>query len=145
MLVDANILLYAVDATSAHHHPAAEWLVEAMNGPRRVALTWSTIGAFLRIATHPRVFAQPLSGSAAADHVEQWLSRDQVWIPAATERTAALLQAVVRRHGVTGNLVTDAQLVAIAVEHGLSIVSADSDFARFPEIAWDNPLSSTSP
>lgn len=140
MIVDANVLLYAVDSTSAHHAPAVAWLEHALNGDRRVGLPWQTLGAFLRISTHPRVSASPLSASAAQDYVDQWLAASPSWVPPATERTVAAYATLARRHHVTGNLVTDAQLAALALEHGVEVVSADSDFARFPEVRWVNPL-----
>lgn len=140
MLLDANLLLYAVDSRSPQHRAAAEWLTDVLNGDRRVGLPWQSIGAFIRIITHPRVTAAPLTGPKAWDHVERWLAADPVWVPPASHRTAALLGRLVARHGITGNLVPDAQLAALAWEHGLMVHSADSDFARFPEVAWTNPL-----
>ena len=140
MLLDANVLLYAVDIESPHHEKAAGWLDDAFAGARRLALPWQTIGAFLRIATHPRLFVQPLTPVQAWRDLEQWLDAPQVWIPEAGERTARILGDLVVRLGVTGNLLTDAQLAALAIEHGIPVVSADSDFARFPEVTWINPL-----
>ena len=140
MIVDANILLYAVDESSPQHEAASDWLTAALNGDRRVGLPWQTLSAFLRIITHPRVTARPLSAAAAQDHVDSWLATDPAWIPPATERTAALYADLARAHHVTGNLVTDAQLAALALEHGVELVSADGDFARFPEVRWVNPL-----
>lgn len=140
MLLDANVLLYAVDETSDHFDAASAWLVAALNGARRVALPWQTIGAFVRIGTHPRIVDSPLTAVEAWNHVSAWLAADPVWIPPATERTASIYGELSARHGVTGNLVPDAMLAALAVEHGLTVVSADSDFARFPEVAWTNPL-----
>lgn len=139
MIVDANVLLYAVDALSPHHTASARWLADALNGDRRVALPWQTIGAFLRISTHPRAVAAPLSPADAWSYVGDWLDAPPVWVPPATERTASILGDVVRRHSIGGNLVPDAMLVAMAVEHGVPVVSADSDFARFPEVTWINP------
>jgi len=140
MLLDANLLLYAVDARSPHNGAAADWLQEVLTGDRRVGVPWQTIGAFLRISTHPRVSENPLSSHEAWAYVESWLTAGPVWIPPASERTAGVLAGLVARHGVTGNLVTDAQLAALAIEHGLVLCSADTDFARFDELRWRNPL-----
>jgi toxin-antitoxin system PIN domain toxin len=140
MLLDANLLLYAVDARSRYNAAAAEWLDGALSGDRRVGLPWQTIGAFLRISTHPRVAENPLSPSDAWRYVEAWLAADPVWVPPATERTAAVLARLIEQHDVSANLVTDAQLAALAIEHGLTVISADSDFTRFDDLSWHNPL-----
>lgn len=140
MILDANILLYAVDSDSVHHDVAARWLTEALNSDRRVGLPWQTLGAFLRIVTHPRIARSPLSGDEAQDYVDAWLAAPVSWVPPATERTVRVYGDLARRHQVTGNLVPDAQLAALALEHGVAVVSADSDFARFPEITWLNPI-----
>lgn len=140
MLVDANLLLYAVDARSPHHDPAAEWLEAVLNGDRRVGLPWQTIGAFVRIITHPRVTERPLTAERAWGYVATWLEADPTWIPPATERTAAVLVELGTRLHVTANLVPDAQLAALAIEQGLVVQSADTDFGRFPGLRWENPL-----
>ncbi|MFK5633584.1 MULTISPECIES: TA system VapC family ribonuclease toxin [unclassified Ornithinimicrobium] len=140
MIVDANVLLHAVDSGSVHHERAASWLTAALNGDERVGLPWQSLGAFVRIATHPRVTATPLSAAEAQVHVDGWLAAGPAWIPPATERTWHAFDTLARRHHVTGNLVPDAQLAALAVELGVAVVSGDSDFARFPEVRWINPL-----
>ena len=140
VLLDANLLLYSVDQDSRHHVRCAEWVSSAFGGQRRIALPWQTIGAFLRIATHPRVFARPLSVEDAWAAIEQWIAAPVCWVPAATAHTARILGDLVRRTDARGNLVTDAQLAALAIEHSLSVVSLDSDFARFPGLRWINPL-----
>jgi hypothetical protein len=140
MLLDANLLLYAVDRRSPHNSRASVWLQEVLTGDRRVGLPWQTIGAFLRISTHPRVSENPLSPQEASDYVGSWIDADPVWVPPATERTAHVLAGLVTRSGVTGNLITDAQLAALAIEHGLVLCSADTDFARFQELRWNNPM-----
>jgi toxin-antitoxin system PIN domain toxin len=145
MLVDANLLLYAVDVTSHAHAAASSWLEEALNGDRRVGLPWQTIGAFLRISTHPRFTRNPLSAHDAWAYVQAWLDADPTWIPPATERTAMVLAGLVSSVPVTANLVPDAQLAALALEHGLVVCSADTDFARFPELRWTNPLTRKQP
>jgi hypothetical protein len=141
MLVDANILLFATDEASPFHEPAADWLTERLNGSRRVGLPWQSLGAFLRISTHPRIGPRPLSPDEAWNQVEAWLGADAAWIPAPTERHAEVLRSLVLSYHLRGNAVADAQLAALAVEHGLSVCSADTDFARFREIEWENPVS----
>ncbi len=140
MLVDANILLYAVDSASRYHDRAREWLETVLNGDRPAGIPWSSIGAFLRIASHPRAARNPLDPGEAWKHVAAWLATPVAWVPPATERTAAILGRLVTEYGITGNLVPDGQLAALALEHGLTICSADSDFARFTEVRWENPL-----
>jgi uncharacterized protein len=140
MLLDANILLHATDAGSAQHQPAASLLTSLMNGTRRVALPWQTIGAFVRISTNPRVYVNPATGPEAWAWVEGWLACDVTWIPPATEATARVYGQLTGQLSVTGNLVPDAMLAALAMEHGLELWSTDTDFARFPGLRWRNLL-----
>lgn len=140
MLLDANVLLYSIDRASRHHARCAAWLSDAFSGPRRVGLPWQTVGAFLRISTHPRVFARPLLPDQAWSIVEQWLAAPNCWIPETTGATARILGQLIGDLDLRGNLITDAQLAALAIEHGVAVVSADTDFARFPGLHWVNPL-----
>lgn len=140
ILVDANLLIYATDSTSPRHAPAAAWLEDQLNGTIRVGIPWEALIAFCRIATHPRVMARPLAVSTAWAVVRDWLEAPNVWTPTATERHADVLGGLIERHQVTGNLVYDAHLAAIAIQHGLEVCTADTDFARFTEVAWRNPL-----
>ncbi len=140
MLVDANLLLYAVDERSPHHPRTAPWWREQLEGSSRVGLPWSSLGAFLRVMTNPRITQAPLNAEQAWQHVADWLASEVTWVPAPSARYAEILGGLLIRHHVAGNLVTDAQVAALAIEHGLTIYSADSDFARFPEVRWVNPL-----
>lgn len=140
MLVDANLLLYAADETSPFHRPAHDWLTERLNGSRRVGLPWQSIGAFLRLATHPRVFGDPLTPDQAWARASDWLASEVAWIPAPGPRHHEVLGDLLTRHQIRGNLVPDAQLAALALEHGLVVCSADSDFARFGDVRWENPV-----
>lgn len=140
MLLDANLLLYAVDSGSTHHVRAALWLESILNGDRRVALPWQTIGAFMRIATHPRVYDRPLTATQAWAHVEGWLGAEPSWIPPATTHTARILGSIIGSTSVTANHLPDAQLAALAIEHGLVVQTVDADFARFTDVRWENPL-----
>ena len=140
MLLDANLLLYAVHRESPHHERARSWLTEQLNGSRRVGLPWQSLGGFLRIITNPRAFPKPLPSSAAWEAVSDWLAAPAVWIPVAGPSYGELLGGLVERHEVGGNLVPDAMLAALTLEHGLTVCSADTDFARFTEVRWENPL-----
>jgi toxin-antitoxin system PIN domain toxin len=96
--------------------------------------------AFLRVVTNPRIFSSPARIEDAWQQVEQWLSNPLVWAPVATERHAAVLASLFAATPVSGNLVHDAHLAALALEHGLALYSTDGDFARFPGLRWENPL-----
>jgi toxin-antitoxin system PIN domain toxin len=140
MLVDANLLLFAVDRASPFHQGAHTWLSNVLDGERRVGLPWPSLTAFLRIATHPRAARHPLTPDQAWRHVREWLAAVPVWIPTPTARHAETLGDLVTRYQLSGNLIPDADLTALAIEHGLSVCSADTDFARFKEVRWINPL-----
>lgn len=139
MLVDANLLLYAIDAKSTVHQAARKWLLAQLNGDRRVGLPWQSLAAFLRIITHPRL-SSPLAPSEAWETVSIWLSASNAWIPQPGPSYPELLGDLIVRHDVRGDLVPDVQLAALALEHGLTVCSADTDFARFTDVAWENPL-----
>ncbi|HWL42799.1 MAG TPA: TA system VapC family ribonuclease toxin [Ilumatobacter sp.] len=140
MIVDANLLLYASDATSPFHARSAAWLIDTLDGDVAVGLPWQTLGAFVRIATNPRITTTPLTGLRAWEQVERWLAADATWIPPATGATARIYGELARRVEITANLVPDAMLAALAIENGVEVASADADFARFPGVRWHNPL-----
>jgi toxin-antitoxin system PIN domain toxin len=140
MLVDANILLFAVDQQSPFHDAAASWLTARLNGRTRIALPWQSLDAFIRISTHPRAVREPLSPRAAWSFVTDWLAAEVAWTPLPTAAHATVLGDLITTYNLAGNLIPDASLAALAIEHGLEVASADSDFARFREIRWLNPL-----
>ncbi len=140
MLVDANILLYSVDTVSPFHEAAREWMELALNGSRRVGIPWLSLTAFIRIATNPRASAEPLAPSEAWEHVHGWLEAPATWVPEPGRGYAEILRDLIIRLDLRAGLVSDAVLAAMCIEHGLDIVSADSDFARFSELTWINPV-----
>ncbi|HLI61440.1 MAG TPA: TA system VapC family ribonuclease toxin [Solirubrobacteraceae bacterium] len=140
MLLDANLLIYAVDRRAEHHQRAATWLTEQLNGPRRVGLPWQTLQAFLRIVTHPRASDRPLDARTAWRQVAAWLETPVAWIPNPGPDYPRILGDLITTHDLRGNLVPDAALAALAIEHGVPVFSADTDFARFKELRWHNPL-----
>ncbi len=140
MLIDANLLVYAHDASSPFHARAHGWVEEQLNGPRRVAIPWPSALAFLRLTTNPRVTERPLTPSQAWSLVESWFSSPVVWAPGATKNHGEVLGRLVTELQLAANLIPDAHLAALAMEHGLEVCSADGDFARFPGLRWRNPL-----
>lgn len=140
MLLDANLLLYAVHEKADRHEAAVEWLTKQLNGSRRVGIPWSSLGAFLRISTHPRAFERPLSPGTAWQRVADWLAAPGVWIPEPGPSHSQILGDLVEAYEVRGTLIPDAMLAALALEHGLTLCSCDADFARFRELRWEDPL-----
>jgi len=140
VILDANLLLYARNSGDPRNVRAAAVLRDVLDGPRRVGLPWQSLTAFLRLATHPRVFSTPLTPDDASRQVEGWLAAPAAWVPVPTARHAEILLDLVRRHRITGPLVSDAHLAALALEHGVAVWSTDADFARFKGVAWYDPL-----
>jgi toxin-antitoxin system PIN domain toxin len=141
ILVDANLLVYAHVRSFPQHARARDWLDAQLSRRAPVGLPWPSLVAFLRIVTNPRVFQQPEPMNEAWRQVGAWLGAEGVFIPEATERHGDVLGALLVAAGVHANLVPDAHLAALAIEHGLLLCSADGDFARFPDLRWLNPLS----
>jgi toxin-antitoxin system PIN domain toxin len=137
---DLNLLIYASDGRAQHHAAAHAWWSECLNGRERIGLAWSVALGYLRIVTSPRVMERPLPiGEAQAD-VTFWLSRRNVVMIEPTSRHLEILTGLLEPIGVGGNLVQDAHLAALAVEHGGDVHSADGDFARFSGVRYRNPL-----
>jgi len=137
---DLNLLLYATDARATRHADAHAWWAGCLNGRERVGLAWSVALGYLRIVTSPRIMEQPLAIDEAQADVESWLSRRNVVMVEPTGRHLEILAGLLGPIGVGGNLVQDAHLAALAVEHGGEIHSADGDFARFAGVRFRNPL-----
>lgn len=137
---DVNLLIHAYNSASPVHDPAKTWWEEQLNGDEAVGLPWAVILGFLRLTTHPAVFANPLPVAAACDHARSWLARPQVTILHPGERHATVVFALLEALGSAGNLTTDAHLAALAMEHQAELRSTDADFARFSGLRWANPL-----
>jgi toxin-antitoxin system PIN domain toxin len=140
ILIDANLLIYARVSSFVQHQTAQDWLDRQLNGVPRVGFPWASLLAFLRVVTNPRIFERPEPISDAWDQVMAWLGTGPAWIPEPTERHVEVLGELIRLPGVHANLVPDAHLAALAIEHGLILCSTDGDFARFPRLRWMNPL-----
>ncbi|HEX3948258.1 MAG TPA: TA system VapC family ribonuclease toxin [Steroidobacteraceae bacterium] len=140
-LLDANILLYAHDRSSSHHTVCHEWLEATLNADEIVALPWQTILAFVRIATNPKATRRPLTGPVACAIVDSWLSCPSVAVVGPGERFWDIFRAHVGEARISGPLVTDTALAALAFENGAVLCSTDRDFRRFKDLRVLDPIS----
>lgn len=145
ILVDANLLVYARVSSMPQHAAARVWLQERLNGSAPVGLPWSSLLSFVRLVTNPRVFERPERVPDAWHQVEEWLDCACVCVPVPTDRHREVLGGLLRDAAMRANLVPDAHLAALAIEHGLTLCSSDGDFARFPGLRWENPLAGGAP
>lgn len=139
VIVDANVLLYAVDSSSRHHEGAIAWLEQALAGAEAVGLSWVALLAFVRIGTSRSILERPMTPADALDQVEAWISAPAAVVVDPTPRHASLLRGLLGDTGTAGNLTSDAHLAALAIENGATVVSYDRDFARFPGISHRLP------
>jgi toxin-antitoxin system PIN domain toxin len=140
ILVDANLLVYAHVDNFPQHARARAWFDTQFTSGIGVGLPWASLTAFLRLVTNPRMFDSPEPMDEAWRQVEEWLDRDGAWVPVPTRRHRTVLTTVLTGTSVRGDLVPDAHLAALAIEHGLTVASTDGDFGRFPGVRWTNPL-----
>ena len=138
-LVDANVLLYAVNRASTQHDRSRSWLDRALGGREPVGMAWPVLLAFLRLATHQAVFPRPLATDDAIGVVREWLARPAAIVVEPTARHLDVLGGILLDSGTGGNLVSDAHLAALAVEHAATIVTFDTDFGRFRGVRWETP------
>lgn len=138
-ILDVNVLLYACNAQSAHHDASRRWLEMAMNGEESIGISWPVIVGFLRMSTHPSIFERPLSSEAALAQVEDWLAVPLVSLVSEKREHWQVLRNLIVSLGAVNNLIPDAHLAALAITHGATLVSYDSDFGRFPELRWEVP------
>ncbi len=143
ILMDANLLIYAVNKDLPQHKRARVWWEGELSGPGAVGLPWVSLMAFMRICTNPRIFESPLSPEQAIGYVDEWLDRPNVGMVAPGPGHWPILKSLMRQAGTAGNLTTDAHIAAMALEHGCTICSADNDFKRFPGVSYINPLTDT--
>lgn len=140
ILVDANLLVYASVSRLEQHDAARSWLDDRLNGVPGVGLPWPSLLAFVRLVSNRRIFESPMSAKDAWRQVEAWLDCPAAWVPGPIEHHREILASLLPAIGSRSNLVPDAHLAAIAIEHGLTLCSTDADFSRFPGLRWENPL-----
>lgn len=140
IIVDLNVLIYAVNSRSAQHRAVAEWWNGAINGEEPIGLPWVVINGFLRLTTRIGILPRPLSVDTALGLVDEWLRLDGVIVPHEKEDHWSILSTLLRDAGTGGNLTTDAHLAAMAVSHGAILATCDNDFGRFQGLRWLSPL-----
>ncbi|MDR1188716.1 MAG: PIN domain-containing protein [Bifidobacteriaceae bacterium] len=138
-LADTNVLIYAVDEASPHHLEAKHWLDGSLNSTETVLIPWMSLLAFVRLTTHPSISAAPLTTDQALSIVDRWLTSPAVEIPRANSAVTVAMRGLLAATGRGGNLVNDAFLAAIALEHRCEVVTFDNDFGRFPGVRWQRP------
>jgi toxin-antitoxin system PIN domain toxin len=124
----------------SQHQAAKSWLDKKLNAPAPVGIPWPSVLAFMRLVTNPRIFENPESMNDAWKQVESWLHNPVVWIPAPSDRHFEILSTLIATGVDHSNLIPDAHLAALAIEHGLIVCSSDGDFARFKDVRWENPI-----
>jgi uncharacterized protein len=139
--VDTNVLVYA-EITSAPHHAAALRVLRSLaEGRAPWAIPWPCVYEFLRVVTHPRVFHPPVPADRALADLQAILASPSLVLLSETSRHAETCIAVMQESGASGNLVHDAHIAALCLEHGVSqLVTGDRDFARFRGIDVVNPF-----
>lgn len=140
ILVDVNLLLYAVVTGFPHHERARIWWEGALSGTTEVGLAAPAIFGFLRLATNPRVLTSPLPVTSAIGYVRDWLARPQVRFLVPGPEHLEIALTLLADLGTAGSLTTDVQLAALAIEHQAIVHTNDTDFARFPRVRRLNPL-----
>lgn len=138
-LVDANVLLYAVNEDAEHHEAARRWLDDALSGESTVGFAWVVLLAFVRLSTNPAIFEHPLALDEAVVRVEAWLGATPAVVLEPGPRHLTRLRELLGSAGAGRNLVTDAHLAALAVEHRATVVTFDRDFERFAEVRVVRP------
>ncbi len=138
-LVDVNLLLYSINPGASQHGSSARWLNSALSGGAPVGFAWLVMVGFVRLATNPRAFERPITTVQAMDQVDQWLGARSASLIQPGLRHADLLRQLLDHVGTGGNLVSDAHLAALAIEHKATVMTFDSDFGRFPGVRWETP------
>ena len=140
ILIDANLLIYAIDSDSVHHLKARRWLEKTLSGDTWVGIPWIVLLAFVRITTRAGIMGKPLSVEQAIGFVDSWLAQPYVTFIGPNDNHWAVFRSLLLSNGTVGNLTTDAHLAALAIEHGCELASADNDFRRFASVSLVNPI-----
>lgn len=140
-VVDTNVLVYAEIRSSPYHEVARRLLVELSEGPLPWGIPWPCVYEFLRIVTHPRVYHPPVPLDLALEELGRILDSPSLVLLHETSSHPEIMTMVLRSSGVTGNLVHDAHIAALCLEHGVTeLITGDRDFSRFQGLTIRNPF-----
>jgi toxin-antitoxin system PIN domain toxin len=140
VLVDVNLLIHAIHSASPDHAAAKTWLDDRLQSGEPLGLPWAVLVGFVRITTNPRITSHPFTLDESLQQIRDWLETPGVQILHPTAEHERHFADLCRAAGAVGNLVTDAHLAALAIEHDCELGSNDTDFSRFPGLRWVNPL-----
>jgi toxin-antitoxin system PIN domain toxin len=140
IILDVNILIYAVNRDAPLHSRAKSWLEATLSGTETIGIPWTSILAFLRLTTRAGLFRKPMPLNAAFDVLDSWLEQPSVIIIDPGPRHRIILRGLLSAIGTGGNLTSDAHLAALALERHAELCSFDRDFVRFPDLKWRDPL-----
>jgi len=140
ILIDANLLIYAINRDEPRHNQARRWLEKVLSGTEEAGLPWIVILAFLRITTRSGIMSKPLRDTEAIAYLDSWLQQPFVSILHPGDQHWPIFRNLLGTTGTAGNLTSDVHLAALAIEYGANLYSADYDFRRFSGITHVNPL-----
>jgi toxin-antitoxin system PIN domain toxin len=140
IVVDANLLIYAHNSDSADFDKSREWLEHVFSEKTPIGLPWAVIHAFLRLTTGKAVLPRPLDIGTATSIIDEWLSLPAVMPLEAGPGYWMIFRELLRKAKISGKMVTDAHIAALAIEHDATLYTADRDFQRFAGLRVINPL-----
>lgn len=140
IIPDANLLLYAYNQSASQHLPARVWWESSLSGSETVGMCWQTLTAFVRIATNPRAFTHPLTASESVEIVNEWLAQPALQMVVPGGQHWNIFSRLLVDSQISGPLVMDAHLAALAIELGATLCTCDADFGRFKTLRVLNPL-----
>lgn len=143
IIPDINLLLYAYDSDSPFHARAAAWWQKCLSGTEPVGLPPVVVFGFVRIGTSSRAFQNPMTAAEASAHVRSWLAQPAIRIVQPGPDHIGHVLKLLETLGAAANLVTDAQIAALAIDYNAVLHTADADFLRFPGLRWFNPVTGT--
>lgn len=139
-IVDVNLLVHAINQGAPEHDDARKWLEGEINAGNAIGMPWISLLGFIRLSINPKVMPRPLSLEQSLQQVSEWLALPNVKIVTPTSDHFSHFSSCSKKAGASHNLITDAHLAALAIEHGCELASCDTDFGKFPGLRWINPL-----
>jgi len=140
VLADVNVLVYAHREDTEHHLACRSWLEATINGEERYGVSELVLSGFVRITTHPKVFASPSPLMVALEFAEQVREQPSAMLIEPGERHWSIFRRLCVEAKAKGNLVPDAYFAALAIEGGCEWITTDRDYSRFPGLRWRSPL-----